>query len=70
VLQVMGSQRVRHDRATELKGNDILALHIKFKDVCTCSASGGSSLTPYIIKKGMLSPKVLAPEGEKTDVHG
>ena len=49
MLQFKGSQRVRHDGATELKGNDILALHIEFKDVCTCSASGGSSLTPYII---------------------
>lgn len=43
-------------QSLSLRGNDILALYIKFaKDVCTYEMSGGSCVTPYRIDKGMSS---------------
>ena len=44
---------------TELWGNDILALHIKFtKDICTYKVSGGI-VTPYKTEKETFSSKEL-----------
>ena len=49
-----------HSLPTELWGNDILALHIKFtKDICTYKVSGGSSWPLTRLRKKHFSSKEL-----------